>query len=220
MIRALHAPGSTASTLYINVGGMTNLAVAVGTTCVFTRVVANGTESIAGELAERRGLTLEHAHGWLRHVGLLLPVDDIDGDQEIVAEARSVLSEGVRRIADEVRNSLDFHTMQDGARRGRARSPDRARGGDPRLRRSARERRSGSRSRSASWPKGRPGAFGGIDAGTLAVAAGLTVERGAGMRAVNLIPSDAKRGGGKGCPAGSPVPATLVIACWRSRSCS
>ena len=52
----------------------------VGTTCVFTRVVAHGTESMAGELAERRGLTLEHAHGWLKHVGLLMPIDDVDGD--------------------------------------------------------------------------------------------------------------------------------------------
>ena len=44
---------------------------------------------MASELAERRGLTLEHARGWLRHVGLLVPIDDLDGDPEIVAEARS-----------------------------------------------------------------------------------------------------------------------------------
>ena len=112
MIRALHRAGDTDTTLYISVGGITNLAVAVGTTCVFTRVVAHGTESMAGELAERRELTLEHAHGWLRHVGLLTPVDEIDGEPEIVVEARKVLSDGVRRIADEVRNSLDFHAMQ------------------------------------------------------------------------------------------------------------
>ena len=30
-------------------------------------------------------------------------------------EARNVLTEGVRRIADEVRNSLDFYTMQEAA---------------------------------------------------------------------------------------------------------
>ena len=74
---------------------MTNLAVAVGTTCVFTRVIALGTESMAGELAERRYLTLEHAHGWLKHVGLEEPVAEIEGDQGIVAEARQVLSEGI-----------------------------------------------------------------------------------------------------------------------------
>ena len=60
----------------MNVGGITNLAVAAGTTCVFTRIVPHGTATMAGELAERRGLTLEHAHGWLMHVGLLTPIDD------------------------------------------------------------------------------------------------------------------------------------------------
>jgi type IV pilus assembly protein PilM len=115
MIRALHRPGAEEATLYISVGGMTNLAVAVGTTCVFTRVVAHGTESMAVELAERRGLTLEHAHGWLNHVGLLLPIEEIEGDSAVLTEARNVLDEGVRRIGDEVRNSMDFHSMQQGA---------------------------------------------------------------------------------------------------------
>jgi type IV pilus assembly protein PilM len=100
MIRALYRPGRDGATLYVSVGGMTNLAVAVGTTCVFTRVVAHGTEAMAGELAERRGLTLEHARGWLTHVGLLMPLDDVDGDPEVVVEARAVLGEGIRRISD------------------------------------------------------------------------------------------------------------------------
>ncbi len=94
MIRALHRPGRTEPTLYVSVGGMTNLAVASSTSCFFTRVVPTGTEVMASELAERRGLTLEHARGWLRHVGLLVPIDDLDGDQEIVAEARSVSATG------------------------------------------------------------------------------------------------------------------------------
>ncbi|HEV3054170.1 MAG TPA: type IV pilus assembly protein PilM [Solirubrobacteraceae bacterium] len=115
MIRALHRAGDTEAALYISVGGITNLAVAVGTTCVFTRVVAHGAESMAADLAGRRGLTLEHAHGWLRHVGLLTPIDDVDGDPEIVLEARHVLTDAVGRIADEVRNSLDYYTMQEAA---------------------------------------------------------------------------------------------------------
>ena len=59
-------------------------------TCIFTRTIAHGAESIATELAERRGLTLEHAHQWLRHVGVLEPLDEIAGDSEIVVEARSI----------------------------------------------------------------------------------------------------------------------------------
>src|SRR5829696_7918358 len=107
MIRALH-DGSTGATLYVSVGGMTNLALAEGTTCVFTRAVPGGVEALAGALAERRGLTLEH-------VGLETPLDEVDGEAEIVEEARSVLLEGVQRIADEVRNSLDFYRAQAGA---------------------------------------------------------------------------------------------------------
>jgi type IV pilus assembly protein PilM len=115
MIRALHRPGETATTLYASVGGVTNMAVASGTSCLFTRVLAHGTETMASELAERRGLTLEHAHGWLEHVGLGRELDELDGDQAILTEARSVLEEGRRRLGDEVRNSLDFYRAQDGA---------------------------------------------------------------------------------------------------------
>jgi type IV pilus assembly protein PilM len=174
MIRALHRPGRTAATLYISVGGMTNLAVAVGTTCVFTRVIAHGTESMASELAERRGLTLEHAHGWLRHVGVLAQIDDVDGDREIVVEARTVLGEGVRRIADEVRNSLDFHRTQDGAAGVESVILTGPAGAIPGF--------AEQLGQEISLPvelgavtEARPGALGGVDAGRLVVAAGLAV---------------------------------------------
>jgi type IV pilus assembly protein PilM len=175
MIRALHRPGTEGATLYISVGGMTNLAVAVSTTCVFTRVLAHGTEAMAGELAERRGLTLEHARGWLRHVGLLTSIDDVEGDPEIVGEARNIASEGVRQIADAVRNSLDFHAMQAGAtgvERVLLTGPAVAIPGF-----------SEKLSEEIALPlevgavsEGRPGGFGGLEAGRLAVAAGLAVE--------------------------------------------
>jgi type IV pilus assembly protein PilM len=119
MIRALYRPpadGTPEPVLYLSVGGLTNLAVAEGTTCLFTRVVGGGLEAIAVELAERKALTLEHARGWLRHVGLIAPLEEIESDdqEEIVAEARMVLLDGVRRIGGEVRNSLDFHHAQEG----------------------------------------------------------------------------------------------------------
>ena len=115
MIRALHRPDAAGTVGYVSVGGITNLAIASGTTCVFTRTIAHGTESVAGELAERRELTLDHARQWLQHVGLEEPVDEIEGEREIVVEARAVLSDAVRRIGAEIRNSLDFHLMQEGS---------------------------------------------------------------------------------------------------------
>ena len=115
MIRALHRPGTERTIGYVSVGGITNVAIALGTTCVFTRAITHGTESIAGDLAERRGLTLEHAHQWLRHVGLEAPTDEISGDEGIVQDARSVLSDAVRQIGAEVRNTVDFHLMQEGS---------------------------------------------------------------------------------------------------------
>jgi type IV pilus assembly protein PilM len=175
MIRALHRPnGSDTGTLYLSVGGMTNLAVAVGSLCVFTRVVPVGSESMATELAERRGLTLEHAHGWLKHVGLLTRTEEIDGDPDIVLEAREVLVDGVNRIADDVRNSLDFHTMQDGAA-----AVERAIVTGPAVSVPGFAEQLGQ---GIGLPleiglvaEAHPGAFGGVDAGRLAVAAGLTV---------------------------------------------
>jgi type IV pilus assembly protein PilM len=115
MIRALHRPEADAEPLlYIAVGGLTNLAVAKGTTCLFTRASGGGVEAIAVELAETCQLTLEHARAWLEHVGLQSAVEDVEGDTEIVTAARRVLLDGVRRIAAEVRNSLDFHSAQGG----------------------------------------------------------------------------------------------------------
>lgn len=114
MVRALHGGPSDEreGVLYLAVGGLTNLAVAEGAHCLFTRVVGGGLEAIAVELAERKALTLEHARGWLTHVGLEAPLDTIDGDRTVIAEARELLADGVRRIAGEVRNSLDFHAAQ------------------------------------------------------------------------------------------------------------
>jgi type IV pilus assembly protein PilM len=113
MIRALQQPGPDEPVMYLSVGGLTNLAVAVGPRCLFTRVVGGGSEALAVELAERRALTLEHARSWLEHVGLTAPVQAISGDEKIVGDARLVLQDGVRRIAVEARNSLDFHASQD-----------------------------------------------------------------------------------------------------------
>jgi type IV pilus assembly protein PilM len=113
MIRALHRPGPEEPVMYLSVGGLTNLAVAIGPRCLFTRVVGGGSEALAIELAERKALTLEHGRAWLEHVGLTAPVQELAGDESIISETRLVLQDGVRRMAVEARNSLDFHASQE-----------------------------------------------------------------------------------------------------------
>jgi type IV pilus assembly protein PilM len=103
LVRAMASSGDDAGVLYVHAAGLTNVAVASGGSCLFTRAAAGGLDSIVQTLAERRGLTLEHAEQWIGHVGLETP---------LVAATRVVLEEGVHQLADTVRNSLNFYRMQ------------------------------------------------------------------------------------------------------------
>jgi type IV pilus assembly protein PilM len=130
---------------------------------------------MASELAERRGLTLEHAHGWLGHVGLQQPLEELDGEAEIVTEARNVLTEGVRRIAGEVRNSLDFHMTQGDSVAAQRAILTGAAVAIPGF--------ADALGADIALPlevglvtETKPGGFGGVDAGRLAIAAGLTTD--------------------------------------------
>ena len=101
------------------------------------------------------------------------PLDEVEGDPEVVAAARAVLEEGVHQLADTVRNSLNFYRMQQNAVAvdravltgpavdDRPASPTRSRP------------RSACRSRRA-WSPSRASVS--ADASRLAVAAGLAVE--------------------------------------------
>ena len=109
------APEGVPAKLYCNLGDVTNLAVARGSSCLFTRVSPFGVEGIAQKLAERRQLTLEHARQWLVHVGLDKPVDGIEGDNQTVSAARDSLAEGAARLVDELRLSLEYYAAQEGA---------------------------------------------------------------------------------------------------------
>jgi type IV pilus assembly protein PilM len=192
LIRSLHdrTDGEDSRVLYVNVDGLTNLAIAEGTTCRFTRVVGGGVESMAADLAVRRGVALPEARALLASVDLSIPFTpepaaalapvahdssqpdtdsqattaseqhdhehrDADlasdgsestltrdehearevsmGYRETIeaarpqapeherapqasvsdADVREVLEIGVREIAGEIRNSLDFHRTQD-----------------------------------------------------------------------------------------------------------
>jgi type IV pilus assembly protein PilM len=124
MIRALADTGSVSSepgerpaeaVLYCNVGDVTNLAVARGRSCLFTRVSQAGLEAMAERLAASRSLSAEHAAQWLSFVGLERPLAELDGDPEVVAEARAALEEGVSTLLDELRLSLDYYGAQEGA---------------------------------------------------------------------------------------------------------
>jgi type IV pilus assembly protein PilM len=139
MIRALHhadtsdghdsgGPGdggdaAAASTLYLNVGGLTNLAIAEGLECRFTRMVSGGLESIASELAERHSIALPQARELMSTADLsndATTVVETEPDPDapidhVGADVRAVLAGGVREIAGEVRNSLDFHRSQGGS---------------------------------------------------------------------------------------------------------
>ncbi len=76
LIRSLYRPDAnqTGRVLYLNVDGLTNLAIADGTICRFTRVVGSGLEGMASEVAERRGIALTEARALLAAVDLTTPL--------------------------------------------------------------------------------------------------------------------------------------------------
>lgn len=121
MIRALADQGApdpqagASATLYCSVSDVTNLAVAKGRTCLFTRVSPAGLEDSVSSLASATGLPPEHARMWLEHVGLEQPVEAIEGDPDTVSKTRAVLEQGAAALVDELRLSLDFYGAQEGA---------------------------------------------------------------------------------------------------------
>jgi type IV pilus assembly protein PilM len=148
LIRSLYRPDPEHSgrVLYLNVDGLTNMAIAEGTLCRFTRVVGGGIEAMASQLAERRSIPLVEARTLIAAVDLTVQpapepvaqtaVEEAEAELEpepapegavdpeaptaIVeetppdADIRTVLENGIREIAGEVRNSLDFHRSQEG----------------------------------------------------------------------------------------------------------
>jgi type IV pilus assembly protein PilM len=126
MIRALQPldAAEDEQILYLSIGGLTNLAIASGSTCQFTRVITTGVEQIVAEVAATAGLPLPDARRLIGAVAaddaLGLPPsapaasDAAAATAEHLEIARTGLSDGIRRIAAEVRNSLDFHRASRG----------------------------------------------------------------------------------------------------------
>jgi type IV pilus assembly protein PilM len=167
------------ATLYCYVGGLTNLAIGVGESCVFNRVLQNGVESMAATLAERRGLTLDHSREWLRYVGLVREIDGLEGERQIIEEAREVLAHGASRIADEIRLSIEYyHTTVPDARRVETTvmaGPGIAIEGLPAF--FERELGMPVQPRSMGQVEVRPGALDGVEAAELTVATGLALDK-------------------------------------------
>ncbi len=185
LIRSLYRadPEHDGRVLYLNVDGLTNMAIAEGAVCRFTRVVGGGLEAMASELAERRSIAVSDARTLISSADLdasapsaiePVPVEQTipetlsgepvspepqvqaasaeedespsasagdfaesqedalsasesfaviaesqpppapSGEQAPDADVRMVLENGIREIAGEVRNSLDFHRSQEG----------------------------------------------------------------------------------------------------------
>src|SRR2546430_6371487 len=106
IIRALHRAGQEQAkrVLYLNVDGLTNLAIADGPICNFTRVVGGGIEAMASELAERRGIPVLEAREQIASFDLgrseseleppvepeaeLEPETEIESESELEQESR------------------------------------------------------------------------------------------------------------------------------------
>jgi type IV pilus assembly protein PilM len=88
LIRSLYQPEpeQTGRVLYLNVDGLTNLAIAEGTICRFTRVVGGGLEGIAVELAERRGIALTEARTLVAAVDLTAGAPAAPAEHDAPAE--------------------------------------------------------------------------------------------------------------------------------------
>ncbi|HVY96019.1 MAG TPA: type IV pilus assembly protein PilM [Solirubrobacterales bacterium] len=105
----------TEAVLYCNVADVTNLAIARGRSCLFTRVSYAGLETMVERLAASSGMSPELAAQWLAYVGLEWPLESLEGDPETLGATRRTLEEGVAALLDELRLSLDYYGAQEGA---------------------------------------------------------------------------------------------------------
>jgi type IV pilus assembly protein PilM len=101
------------TTLYCHLGDLTNIAVARGSGCLFTRVSPFGVETIADRLASREGIPVEDARELLMEVGLEEDIDLFDGEDGSAA-AREELERGSSKLSDELRMSMDYYGAQEG----------------------------------------------------------------------------------------------------------
>jgi len=104
------------TTLYCYLGDSTNLVVANGQDCLFTRTSPVGIEGFSDSVAAREGISIDEARDWLLEVGLDEPIDESFGtDRERAAAVRQEVEEGAAKLLNELRLSLDYYGAQEGA---------------------------------------------------------------------------------------------------------
>jgi type IV pilus assembly protein PilM len=115
LIRVMFPGGASASETiaYAHFGDMVNVTLAQGSVCKFTRATSTGFEAMLQRLCQRATLTPEHARMWVEHVGLLAPVQAIEGDPEIVHATRDELLAAADQLANDITAAIDFHTAQE-----------------------------------------------------------------------------------------------------------
>jgi type IV pilus assembly protein PilM len=122
LIRSLyrHDPEQVGRVLYLNVDGLTNLAIAEGPICRFTRVLGSGLEGMASELAERRGIAVTEARVLLAAVDLNAPVQPDELDTSVVddstpEEPETTAGEHLedRQAADDSERAMSYAELTD-----------------------------------------------------------------------------------------------------------
>ncbi|HEY8581308.1 MAG TPA: type IV pilus assembly protein PilM [Capillimicrobium sp.] len=108
LVRALRDAGGAGAepVLYADVAGVTTLAMARGAACELTRISPVGLEALTARLAEREGIVLSEARRRLLGYGR-------DGGADDEA-ALAVLDHGLAELADDLRNTIEFHAAHGG----------------------------------------------------------------------------------------------------------
>jgi type IV pilus assembly protein PilM len=131
LIRALHRHDPEAErVLYLNVDGLTNLAIADRTICRFTRVVGSGLEGMAVAVAERRGIALDEARPLVAAVDLNTPPTQLHPVQPVTVRRPDESSPGAGAATDEP-GAFPADEVELAAQQGLRTGPDEASVGDP-----------------------------------------------------------------------------------------
>lgn len=115
LIRVMY-PGAMADNetiAYLHYGDMVNVTLAQGKICKFTRATNNGYEQLLDQLSQRVNLTHEHAQMWADYVGLLAPVESLQGEPDIIQATREGLAAAVDQLSSDITAAIDFHSVQD-----------------------------------------------------------------------------------------------------------